>query len=478
MTHHSLYPANPVLIVDDESRSIRSIGMSLRMAGITHIRSCEDSRQVIGLLASEAFDVLLLDLTMPFVSGEEILSHVSGAFPDLPVIIITAMDEVETAVRCMQKGAFGYLVKPVETSRLVSDVRRAVEVRELKDQARRLKSHLLSGKLENPEAFSAMVTRNKAMQSIFQYIESISASRQPILVTGETGVGKELVVKAVHALAAPGTPLVSVNVAGLDDNVFSDTLFGHVKGAFTGAEDRRKGLVEKAAGGILHLDEIGDLRHESQIKLLRLLQEGDYFPLGSDLPKRADIRVIATTNQDISGFENSEKFRKDLYYRLMVHHIQIPPLRDRSDDIPLLLARFIEDAAQSLDKSPPDVSMELTKALCRYRFPGNIRELKTMIHDAVSRNRSGRLDPADFTIRLSGNDTQNTIPKADPSNIPVLDHWSSVTGLDRLPTIDEATVYLIKQALKHCDNNQSAAARILGITRQRLARNLNKSGEA
>lgn len=466
-----VYPANPVLIVDDEAQSLRSIGLSLRMAGITHVETCNDSREVAGLLESRQFDVMLLDLTMPHVPGEEILSSVSRQYPEMPVIIITAMDEVETAVRCMQKGAFGYLVKPVETTRLVSDVKRAVEVRELKDQARRLKNQLLSGELENPGAFSSIITRNRAMQSIFQYIESISASRQPILVTGETGVGKELVVQAIHALTAPKTPLVSVNVAGLDDNVFSDTLFGHVKGAFTGAEERRPGLVEKAAGGIMHLDEIGDLRHESQVKLLRLLQEGDYFPLGSDLSKRADIRVIATTNQDISGFASSDKFRKDLYYRLMVHHIHIPPLRKRPDDIPLLLSHFIDDAARALDRKPPVFGADLPAALCRYQFPGNIRELKTMIHDAVSRNRSGHLALTDFNIRISPKDRQYS----SLSSIPVLDDWQPGDDTDRLPTIEEATSYLIRQALKQCGNNQSAAARMLGISRQRLARNSNES---
>lgn len=470
MNPASVYPANPVLIVDDEVQSLRSIGLSLRMAGITHVETCNDSREVTGLLESRQFDLMLLDLTMPHVSGEEILSSVSEKYPEIPVIIITAMDEVETAVRCMQKGAFGYLVKPVEPSRLVSDVRRAVEVRELKDQARRLKTHLLSGELENPGVFSSIVTRNRAMQSIFQYIESISASRQPILVTGETGVGKELVVQAIHALAASENPLISVNVAGLDDNVFSDTLFGHVKGAFTGAEERRPGLVEKAAGGILHLDEIGDLRHESQVKLLRLLQEGDYFPLGSDLPKRADIRVIATTNQDISGVASSDKFRKDLYYRLMGHHIHIPPLRKRTDDIPLLLTHFIDHAARDLDRKPPVFSADLPASLCRYRFPGNIRELKTMIHDAVSRNRSGQLALKDFNIRTTGEGRQ----RSGVSSIPVLDNLRPGNDPDRLPTIEEAFSYLIQQALKLCDNNQSAAARMLGITRQRLSRNLNK----
>lgn len=475
MKSSHLYPQNPVLLVDDETESLRSLAMALRMQGISHVAECSDSRQVALMLAERPYDVLVLDLTMPHVSGEEILTLAGEQHPDLPVIVVTAVDAVEMAVRCMRKGALDYMVKPVEKIRLVSGVRRAIELRELRSQARLLRERMLSGDLLNPGAFAPILTRNKAMLSIFQYMESIAPSRQPVLITGETGVGKELMVKALHALTDPESPLVSVNVAGLDDNVFADTLFGHCKGAFTGATEKRRGLVEKAAKGILHLDEIGDLNHESQIKLLRLLQEGEYFPLGSDTARLADTRVVATTNRDLARLQGAGQFRNDLYYRLSVHHIQVPPLRQRRDDIPLLLHHGVAEAARALDREPPAVSDEALALLAQYDWPGNIRELKTMVHDAVSRNRKGRLSVQDFSGRIGKPGASLTGGAAQSGSAGV---WLPFGAEDRLPTIEEATLLLIREALRRCGNNQSEAARLLGVSRQRLARHARKPEES
>lgn len=471
MNTSSPFPANPVLIVDDEDESLRSYTLTLRAQGISHLVTCRDSRKVSELLSRRPFDVMLLDLTMPFLAGEEILSRVRERYPEVQVIVVTAMDEVATAVSCMKQGAFDYMVKPVEPSRLVSGVRRAIEMKELRDQSRHMKEHLLSGGLRNPGAFSDMITRNKAMASLFQYVESIAASRQPILVTGETGVGKELMVKAIHALYSPKGPLVSINVAGLDDNVFSDTLFGHVKGAYTGAAERRQGLVEKAAGGILHLDEIGDLSHESQVKLLRLLQEGEYFPLGSDTVRMADIRVIASTNRDLSKSEESRPFRRDLYYRLSVHHIHIPPLRQRRDDLPPLVSHFVLEAARSLSREPPRYGDEVLAFLAQHNFPGNIRELRMIIHDAVIRGKGEALTVKDFKGALR---IRPAVLQGSPHEVPSPDMWWPMLVGERLPTIEEAMRHLIREALMRCNNNQSEAARLLGISRQRLARKLGK----
>lgn len=466
------FPPNPVLIVDDEAESLRSFALTLRSEGINHIVQTRDSREVRPLLLQRSFDALLLDLTMPFISGEDILSMVCEEYPEIPVIVITAVDELDTAVRCMKKGAMDYMVKPVEKNRLVSGVRRAIEIKDLRDQTRSIKEHMLSGEILNPEAFSAIITRNKDMLAIFKYMESITSSRQPILVTGETGVGKELMVKAIHSLSGSNCPLVSVNVAGLDDNVFSDTLFGHLKGAFTGAAERRQGLVEKAAGGILHLDEIGDLSHESQVKLLRLLQEGEYFQIGSDIAKMANTRVVATTNCDLSKLQESRRFRKDLYYRLSVHQIHIPPLRQRRDDVGLLLNHFVEEVSGSLNKHPPTYTEELVMLLTKYDFPGNIRELKTIVYDEVSRNNTGRISFKEFRQRVRIK--SNGIRSDNLNRLPTTDLWRSL-GIGRgLPTIEEATILLTKEALAQCDGNQSEAARMLGISRQRLARNLKK----
>jgi len=267
----SLYPQLPVLMVDDEVQALNSFEMVLRSASMNHILRCEDSRKAMEIFSSQEIEVMMLDLSMPHVSGEELLLSVTKDYPEVPVIVITGSNDVDTAVACMKTGAFDYMVKPVEKSRLISGVKRAIELRELQRENKLLRAHVLSDKLEHPEAFSEMVTNSPIMRSIFQYIESISISPQPILITGETGVGKELVSKAIHRLSQRKGAFVAVNVAGLDDNVFADTLFGHRKGAFTGADQARSGLVEQASGGSLFLDEIGDLSPASQVKLLRLL---------------------------------------------------------------------------------------------------------------------------------------------------------------------------------------------------------------
>lgn len=466
----SMFPCKPVLIVEDELETMKSYAIALRIEGIKNIVQCSDSRDVLSLLGEREIGVILMDLIMPHIRGEDLLPRINKEFPEIPVIILTGIDEVDKAVACMKQGALDYMVKPVEKSRLVSGVKRAIEIMELRDENKLLKEHMLSGVLQNSEAFLRIVTKNSRMFSIFQYVESIAKSNQPVLVTGETGVGKELMVHAVHATSGQEGPLVPVNVSGVDDSIFSDTLFGHVKGAFTGAGERRKGLVERASQGTLYLDEIGDLRMKSQVKLLRLLQEREYYPLGSDVSKAADVRVIVTTNRDLNSLQESGEFRKDLYYRLCTHQVHIPPLRERQADIPLLLNHFLEEAGRSLGKELPSVSEETIALLSRYPFPGNVRELKTMVHDAVSRNKTGTLSVNDFRSldslsrkRLPGNvsaaDTPICLCPGEPGS---------------LPTVEEATIYLIRKALRRFNNNQSMAAKALDISRQRLARHLKK----
>ena len=384
----SLYPQLPILMVDDEIQTLNSFDFVLRSASMNHIVRCQDSRNVMAIFSEQEIEVVLLDLSMPFVSGEELLAMVTKDFPEVPIIVITGSNEVETAVRCMKSGAFDYMVKPVEKSRLISGVRRAIEIRELQRENKWLRAHVLSDKLEHPEIFSEIITNSPAMKSIFQYIEAISLSPQPVLITGETGVGKELVARAIHRLSGRTGTFMPVNIAGLDDNVFADTLFGHRKGAFTGADQTRSGLVEQASGGTLFLDEIGDLSPASQVKLLRLSQDGEFFPLGSDVAKRSDARVLVATNQDLEFLQSSGRFRKDLYYRLCAHHVHLPPLRERREDLPLLIDYFLETASQTLGKKKPTPPKELFILLSTYHFPGNIRELQSMVLDAVSSHQS------------------------------------------------------------------------------------------
>lgn len=464
------YPSIPVLLVDDEIEILKSFSIALRTGGIKNLICCQDSRNVLPILSRQKIGAILLDLTMPYISGKELLHLITRDFPEIPIIVITGNYEVDMAVQCMKSGAFDYMVKPIEKSRLLSGIRRVIEIRELQDENRMLKKSMLTGRLKNQKAFSEIITNNKSMISLFQYVESIATSPQPVLITGETGVGKELMVKPIHTLSNRPGLFVSVNVAGIDENIFSDTLFGHVKGAFTGAHKMRKGLIEKASGGTLFLDEIGDLRPDSQVKLLRLLQEREYFPVGSDVSKKTDARIIVTANKDLQAQQESGSFRKDLYYRLCSHSIHIPPLRERLDDLSLLIDYFLETTSQSLGKKKPTIPDELIILLSNYHFPGNIRELQSMIHDAVSNHKSKKLSLDRFKANMDQKHYSNRM-----DSLHFCPHGLCFTGSEPLPTLGEANRLLFEEAMKRSRNNQSMAARLLGISRQRLARNLKNN---
>ena len=293
----SLVPCFSILLVDDEPAWLRSVSLTLARAGINNILTCSDSREVPNILARGEVKLVLLDLTMPHLPGEALLSLIAEHHPELLTIVVSGMNQIETAVRCMKLGAFEYFVKTVEEDRLVTGVLRAIRMLELERENQAISDRIFSNELHHPEAFVNIVTGDRAMLGIFSYIEAVAASRQPLLISGESGVGKELVARAAHALSGNSGPLVALNVAGLDDTVFADTLFGHVRGAYTGAEQARRGMIEEATDGTLFLDEIGDLSIPSQVKLLRLMQEGEYFPLGSDRPKRLKARIIVAPHQ-------------------------------------------------------------------------------------------------------------------------------------------------------------------------------------
>ncbi len=461
----------PVLYVDDDPQLLRSISTILRSSGIKQVLTLQDSRLVLPFLTEQAVSMIVLDLRMPYISGQALLERITTSHPDIPVIIMTATDELSTAVECMKIGAFDYLVKPVERSRLIASVNRAIEVRALRDEVLSLKERLLSDKLSHKDAFKEIITHDKAMLALFRYIEAIGASQQPVLITGETGTGKEFIAKSIHQVSRPTTDFVAVNVAGLDDNVFSDTLFGHKKGAFTGADQNREGLIATAGQGTLFLDEIGDLKETSQVKLLRLLQENKYYPLGADQPKSSNARIVVATNCDIVQLVNQGRFRKDLFYRLRGHHIHIPALRERQDDLPLLINHFVEKSARSLNKPIPVVPPVLHTLFKNYRFPGNVRELEAMIHDAIARHQKGILGLTSFReairheLPLDEHETEGETP---------------VTALvklftERLPTLREAEQFLIREALQRAEGNQGIAAGILGLTRQALNKRLIRS---
>lgn len=465
----TLHPQDPILLVDDEPAALKSFEVNLHGAGFTHIVSMQDSRQVLPYIREHPVEMLLLDLTMPHLSGQEILREVSENHPDLPVVVVTGLNDVNIAVECMKAGAVDYLLKPVERNRLLSAVRMVIELKELRRQYGLLKQHLFSEGTQNPSAFSHIITRDKRVTAILKYIEAVSGSGEPILIIGDTGTGKELFARAVHNVAKPKGPFIAVNVAGLDDTMFTDTLFGHKRGAFTSAGNMREGLVEKAQGGTLFLDEIGDLTQPSQVKLLRLIQEKEYYPLGSDVPKCTDSRVVVATNKDLKQMIAEGEFRKDLYFRLAVHQINIPLLKDRRDDIPLLVHHFLDEAASAMGKNRPTPPAELYMLLDMYHFPGNVRELRSMIFDAVSQHQSKVLSLSIFKRHMGLNVSDAPVTRDDSH----LDR-SLLSSLDQLPTLREMEDLMIQEALERSKGNQSVAAEILGVTRQTLCNRIRK----
>ncbi|EAT15525.1 two component, sigma54 specific, transcriptional regulator, Fis family [Desulfuromonas acetoxidans DSM 684] len=464
------YPEFGVLLVDDEKLWLRGLSMALACsAGINNIHQCDDSRQVMNYLATHNIRVVLLDLTMPHISGEELLKQITQEHPEVAVIVISGMNQLETAVNCMKLGAFDYFVKTNEQERLLKGIHRAIRMIELQNENHQMKDRFLNDKLDSHDAFADIITQDKGVRKIFQYMESVARSSQPVLITGESGVGKELFSRAVHTLSGRSGPIIAVNVAGLDDNVFADTLFGHVKGAFTGAEVERPGMIEQAANGTLFLDEIGDMSIPSQVKLLRLLQEGEYFPLGRDQPKWINARIVVATHQSLEEKMKAGTFRKDLYYRLCTHHIHIPALRERKEDLPLLLDHFMTLAAESLEKKKPTPPKELVTLLSSYHFPGNVRELRAMVYDAISVHKSKIL-------------SMETFCKAIGKKPPALDAPPSRDGDEKLfassenlPTLTEATEALIDEAIERAQGNQTIAARMLGITQPSLSNRLKRS---
>jgi DNA-binding NtrC family response regulator len=458
-------PGFRILMVDDEPAWLRAMSLTLeRSAGLRHVLTCQDPRRVLELLAGDDVGVVLLDLNMPGLPGEELLARINAEHPDVTVIVLSGLNQLETAVRCMKMGAFDYHVKTEEEDRLIAGVLRAIRFQELQRENLEVSTRFLSGELRHPEAFEKIVTCNPTMRTLFAYLEAVAASPQPLLVTGESGVGKELVAAAVHRLSGAPGKLVAVNVAGLDDAVFADTLFGHVKGAFTGADQPRRGMVEEAGDGTLFLDEIGDLSIPSQVKLLRFLQEGEFFPLGSDRPRRVKTRVVVATHQDLPAKERAGAFRRDLYYRLRTHRVRVMPLRERKDDLPLLLDHFLEEAARSLGKKKPTAPRQLVPLLATHDFPGNVRELKAMVFDAVSVHQDRVLSMDVFVEAMGRHGTEPLAGGAAEAN--------PFSGMARLPDVDEGLRLLVEAAMARAGGNQTLAARLIGLTQSALSKRL------
>ena len=451
---------NPsILIVDDESTFLDSVARMLRLEGYPDFSAEVDSTVVPELLGRKTFDVAFLDITMPGLDGLELLKIIKERTPQTECIMITAHESIPLVIKSIRAGAYDYLVKPITPEQLTRALERALERRRLVE-ALALKSEMaLDRALDHPQAFDQILTGDRRMVRLMREAELHATSDIPMLVTGATGTGKELLAHSIHrASRRAAGPFVAVNMLALSPSLFESEFFGHAKGAFTGADRERAGFMAQARGGTLFLDEIGDLTLELQGKLLRVLQEGEYVPVGKTLPERADIRCVAATNQDLPRLVQQGRFRKDLFYRLRFAHLHLPALRRRGDDILLLAAHFLEASA----RASVTLSDRAQAALLSHKWPGNVRELKGVIEAAANLADGGQIKPAHLPLDCQACEQA---PAGEPAR----------TGaLEPLAEVERRHILAVYEA---AGRNKSKTARVLKIGLQTLRRKLSAYGE-
>ncbi|MFO0744289.1 MAG: sigma-54 dependent transcriptional regulator [Myxococcota bacterium] len=444
-----------ILIVDDEVTFLDSARRKLRMSGFTEVTTEADPTRALGHFGTPPFDVAFLDLTMPGMSGLELLERILERSPTTTCIMVTAVDNIDSVMRATRLGAFDYLVKPLLPEQLVDALERALAHRRMVDLLDVRRQELAERRLDQPEAFADILTCDDKMLRLLHEAELHARSRVPVLVTGETGVGKELIARAIHrASDRRNGPFVAVNMLSLSASLFESEFFGHKKGAFTGAIADKDGYLDRARRGTLFLDEIGDLPMELQGKLLRILQEGEFTPVGDTKPRQADVRFIAATHQDLG----KATFRQDLYYRLRFASIAIPPLRQRLDDLRLLAARFIQGSAR------PDarLSEDAEEALVAHDWPGNIRELKGAIEAAANLAEQGEILPRHLNI---------PIRRRPPASAAAGAGGAAVDPESMLPLAEVERRHIL-EVYQATGNNKAQTAKILGIGGQTLFRKL------
>jgi len=437
-----------ILIVDDEEVSLSSVRRLLRWRGIRDVEICDNGKDAISRIREIEFDIVLLDLLMPEVDGLQVLEAAKPYRPHTEFVILTAVDDIPTTVKAIRLGAYDYLVKPVDNDLLFLAIERAYERRGLLIG---LSASARDVHQEVPDAFSEIITGCPRMRSLLSYAQVMAGSGNPVMITGESGTGKELVARGIHrAGPAPKGPFIAVNVSAIPATMFESQFFGHTKGAFTGAESPYRGYFEQADGGTLFLDEIGELPVPLQSKLLRVLEEKSFFPLGSTKSIRVDVRVISASNKNLDQACQEGSFRLDLLYRLKSVHIHLPPLRDRTEDIPLLASHFLKKAAERHNKNTQGFHPEAMDILCRRDYPGNIRELSQLVENAALLTDSDLVYPQHLG---------ETAPAPSPS----------ARHLSTLKENDDAHVAFV---LSHTRGDRKEAARVLGITIRQLQRKI------
>jgi two-component system response regulator AtoC len=450
-----------ILIVDDEQDFLDSVRRALMLAGYRDLTARSDPREAAAAFEKgERFDLALLDVRMPGMSGVQLLELIKRLSPETECLMITAANEARPAVDCLRKGAYDYLVKPVQRDELLKSIERALERKRLIDIVN-LDKRAGSARLARSAPFSPIVTHSRSVLKVLREAELHAASAVPVLITGESGTGKELLARAIHdASPRARSTYAVVNMAALSATLFDSEFFGHTRGAFTGAEKNRAGHLEYAHRGTLFLDEIGNLPLDLQGKLLRVLQEGEFTKLGTSSAQKVDVRFVAATNMDLDKLMGRGAFRKDLYYRLQGAWLHLPPLRERREDIPLLIDHFLKE----LSKGGKAVGLEpdALALLLTYRYPGNIRELRAVIHSAanLARGESIAVDALPQKLR-GGSSTVRGVPDG---------------GATTPASLAEAEKLHILAVYRQAEGNKSLTARLLDIGLNTLRRKLESYG--
>jgi DNA-binding NtrC family response regulator len=439
-----------VMVVDNEQEMVKLLQRHLESDGFA-VTPVHSGTEATAALARDEYDVVLTDLVMDEIDGLAVLREAQRLQPRARVILMTAFASLETAIAALRQGAYDYLSKPFKMAEVTVAVRRALEDQRLRDENRRLREEV-----GRQYAVTNLLGRSRVMQAVFEQIAAVAGSDATVLLMGESGTGKELAARAIHWNSARrARPFVAVNCAAIPDTLLESELFGHEKGAFTGAERKRRGLFAEANGGTLFLDEIADMSLALQAKLLRVLQDKTVRPVGGNEETRLDVRVISATNRDVVSRVRDGTFREDLYYRLTVIPIRLPSLRERADDIPLLAQHFLQRAASALGKPSLRFSEEALDWLVKQPWPGNVRQLENVVERAATLAKDPTLTPADLAIEFG-------MPGARRDGLH--------------PTLGEIEKQYIERVLAETRGDKNAAARILGVSVRTLQRMFRASG--
>lgn len=442
-----------VLIIDDEENIRNGLAANFELEDY-EVKTAANGKDGLDLVAKGDIDLVITDLRMDGISGEEVVKRVTTETPGIPVIVLTGHGSIDAAVEAMKSGAYDFLTKPLNLDQLNLIVKRALENRELS-----LQHKLLKEEIESSACLEQMIGRSAEMQKVFSMIKKVAPAKASVLITGESGVGKELVANAIHNLSGrKDKAFIKVHCAALSESLLESELFGHEKGAYTGADSMQKGRFELAHGGTIFLDEIGEINQNVQIKILRVLQEKTFERVGGEKSISVDVRIVAATNKNLEEEVKAGRFREDLYYRLNVVHLKVPSLKERKDDLPLLIDSFIKKFSTENEKEIIGIDSKAKAALLKYDWPGNIRQLQNCIESSVVMSNGKQIKLEDLPLSVSEYTGQEAI------SIPM--------GI----SLEDAEKIIIMQNLSANKGNKSKTADILGIGRKTLHRKLNEYG--